>query len=154
MNKIQLKTKNNIRHISILKKTASRICATQVLYSTLFVEGDINSFIKCYFDNYLTSILIELGIKQIDNDLFNTITLGVDKNILIIDKIISGHLSTDWSISRLSETEKSVLRLATYELCFNKKFKKKTIINEYVSIIQVFGGNPNFANGILENISN
>ena len=28
-----------------------------------------------------------------------------------------------------------------------------TIINEYISIIESFGGNPNFANGILEKIS-
>ena len=31
--------------------------------------------------------------------------------------------------------------------------KKITLINEYISIIEVFGGNPDFANGILENIS-
>ena len=57
------------------------------------------------------------------------------------------------SIFRLSETEKSVLRLATYELLFERKFKKLTLINEYISIIEVFGGSPDFANGILENIS-
>ena len=43
--------------------------------------------------------------------------------------------------------------LATYELCYFKKIKKIIIINEYISIIESFGGNPNFANGILENIS-
>ena len=103
--------------------------------------------------NYLELILIELGIKNIDTDLFNSITKGVFKNKLSIDDMISKHLSKDWSFNRLSHTEKSVLRLATYELCFDKKFKKITIINEYVSIIETFGGNPNFANGILENIS-
>ena len=62
-------------------------------------------------------------------------------------------MSKNWSFNRLSATEKSVLRLATYELCFDKRFKKITIINEYISIIESFGGNPDFANGILENIS-
>ena len=71
----------------------------------------------------------------------------------IIDEIISKNLSKNWSINRLSETEKSVLRLATYELLFERKFNKITIINEYISIIRVFGGSPDFANGILENIS-
>ena len=97
--------------------------------------------------------MIEIGIKKIDIDLFNSITKGVYKNISSIDNIISKHLSKKWSFNRLSETEKSVLRLATYELCFDKKFKKIIIINEYISIIESFGGNPNFANGILENIS-
>jgi N utilization substance protein B len=70
-----------------------------------------------------------------------------------LDQIISDNLSKDWSINRLSKTEISVLRLATFELCFQKKFNKVTIINEYISIIEAFGGNADFANGILENIS-
>ena len=153
MNKVKLNIKANVRHNSILKKTASRICSAQVLYGASFVESEIDLLIKSYVDNYLPSFLIELGIKKIDIDLFNSITKGVYKNILSIDNIISKHLSEQWSFNRLSETEKSVLRLATYELCFDKKFKKIIIINEYISIIESFGGNPNFANGILENIS-
>ena len=153
MSKRVLKIKDNVRHISIIKKTASRICATQVLYGSSFVENDIDFLVKSYLDNYLHSILKELKIKHIDTDLFNSITRGVFKNMLRIDDIISKHLSKKWSFNRLSETEKSVLRLATYELCFDKKFNKITIINEYISIIESFGGNPNFANGMLENIS-
>ena len=154
MSKVKFNIKDNVRHNSILKKTASRICSTQVLYGSFFVESEIDLLIKSYVDNYLPSFLIELGIKQIDIDLFNSITKGVYKNISSIDNIISKHLSEKWSFNRLSETEKSVLRLATYELCYDKKFKKIIIINEYISIIESFGGNPNFANGILENISN
>ena len=153
MSKVKLNIKDNVRHNSILKKTASRICSTQVLYGASFVESEIDLLIKSYVDNYLPSFLIELGIKKIDIHLFNSITKGVYKNISSIDNIISKHLSEKWSFNRLSETEKSVLRLATYELCFDKKFKKIIIINEYISIIESFGGNPNFANGILENIS-
>ena len=153
MSKSMLNTKDNVRHISIIKKTASRICATQVLYGASFVDSDIDFLIKSYMDNYLSSILIELGISQIDTDLLISITKGVFKNMLSIDAIISEHLSKKWSFNRLSVTEKSVLRLATYELCFVKRFNKIIIINEYISIIESFGGNPNFANGILENIS-
>ncbi len=153
MTKSQIYTKQNVRHNSIIKKTASRICSTQVLYGASFVDSDIDLLIKSYMDNYLKFILLELGIRKIDTDLFNSITKGVLNNKLSIDDIISKHLSKDWSLNRLSETEKSVLRLATYELCFDKKFKKIIIINEYISIIESFGGNPNFANGILENIS-
>jgi len=153
MNDTKYKFKENIRHISIRKKTASRICSTQVLYGASYSNCDIDKFIKSYMVNYLPSILKELDIKDLDYDLLNTIIKGVCNNILKIDEIISNKLSKNWSIDRLSETEKSVLRLATYELLFEKKFKKLTIINEYISIIEVFGGSPDFANGILENIS-
>ena len=148
-----IKLKENVRYISIRKKTASRICSTQVLYGASFVNDDIDYVISSYLENYLPLILKELGLQKIDFNLFETIIKGVLKNITKIDEIISLKLSKNWSIDRLNETEKSVLRLATYELLFVKKFKKLTIINEYISIIEVFGGNKDFANGILDNIS-
>ena len=146
MNDTKNKLKKNLRHISIRKKTASRICSTQVLYGASFSNCDIDILIKSYMVNYLSSILEELDLKDLDYELLNTIIRGVYKNISIIDEIISKNLSKNWSIDRLSETEKSVLRLATYELLFERKFN-------YISIIRVFGGSPDFANGILENIS-
>ena len=148
-----IKLKKNVRYISIRKKTASRICSTQVLYGASFVNDDIDDVISTYLENYLPSILKELGLQKIDFNLFETIIKGVHNNLSKIDEIISLNLSQNWSIDRLNETEKSVLRLATYELLFLKKFKKLTIINEYISIIEAFGGNKGFANGILENIS-
>ena len=153
MNDTKYKFKENLRHISIRKKTASRICSTQVLYGASYSNCNIDKLIKSYIINYLPSILQELDLKDLDYDLLNTIIKGVCNNIFKIDKIISKKLSKNWSFDRLSETEKSVLRLATYELLFERKFKKLTIINEYISIIEVFGGSPDFANGILENIS-
>ena len=153
MNDTKPKLKDNLRHISIRKKTASRICSTQVLYGASFFNCDINILINSYIENYLPSILEELELKELDYELLNNIIRGVHNNITKIDKIISEKLSKNWTIDRLSETEKSVLRLATYELLFETKFKKLTIINEYISIIEVFGGSPDFANGILENIS-
>ena len=153
MNDTNSTSKDNLRHISIRKKTASRICSTQVLYGASFFNCDIDILINSYIENYLPSILEELELKELDYELLNNIIRGVYNNITKIDKIISEKLSKNWTIDRLSETEKSVLRLATYELIFETKFKKLTIINEYISIIDVFGGSPDFANGILENIS-
>ena len=144
---------NNIRHLSVRKKTASRICSAQVLYEETFLEANIHFIIKSYMENYLPEILLGLGIKEIDIDLFNTIVFGVHNNISTIDQILSKNLAQNWSIDRLSRTEKSILRLAIFELCFQKKFKKITIINEYISIIEIFGGDANFANGILDKIS-
>ena len=153
MDNKNLKSNENIRHISIRKKTASRICSIQVLYSFAFLNNDIDLLINNYVENYLSKILKDLNLKKIDYELFETIIKGVHNNILKIDKIIAKNLSKNWSIDRLSQTEKSVLRLATYELLFEKNFTRLTIMNEYISIFQVFGGNTDFANGILNNIS-
>ena len=153
MDNTNFKLKENIRHISIRKKTASRICSIQVLYSFFILNNDIDLLIKNYVENYLSAVLEELNLKNLDYQLFETIIKGVHSNIFKIDEIISKNLSKSWSIDRLSQTEKTILRLATYELLFEKKFKKLTIMNEYISIFEVFGGNTDFANGILDNIS-
>lgn len=150
---LKIINKENIRQVSIRKKTASRICAVQVLYESSFSLNNIDYIIKSYFKNYLDPILIDLNIKNIDEVLFHNIIKGVDKNIINIDEIITSNLAQKWSLDRLSKTEISVFRLAVYELCYEKNYTKKTVINEYISIFEVFGGNTNFANGILENIS-
>ena len=145
--------KSNLRHNSIRKKTGSRICSTQVLYGLAFDNNDINFVIDTFLDNYLFFILKKLNIKEIDIDLFKSVIFGVLKNKDAIDVLISDNLSINWSFDRLSLTEKIILRSATYELCFDKSFKKVTIINEYISIMTAFGGDPNFTNAILEKIS-
>ena len=153
MTNLETKSFSNIRHLSIRKKTASRICSTQVLYELSFSINNIDIIVKTYIEDHLSSVLSSLDIKNFDEILFNTLVNGVFQNSIKIDELISDNLSQDWSLDRLSKTEISVLRLATFELCFEKKFNKVTIINEYISIIEAFGGNANFANGILENIS-
>ena len=150
---IKCDKKSNIRHTSVRKKTGSRICSTQVLYGAFFLNSDINKIINTFLENYSSFILKKLDIKEIDLNLFKSITHGVLNNIDNIDKLISDNLSSDWSFERLSVTEKTILRLATYELCFDRNFNKITIVNEYISIMTVFGGDPNFANAILEKIS-
>ena len=153
MSNTTIKFKENIRHISIRKKTASRICSAQVLYGFSFINNDIDLTINSYVENYLSIILKELSLQKLDYELFQSNIKGVYKNLNKIDEIISKKLSQSWTLKRLSEIEKSILRLATYELLFAKRFNKLTIINEYISIIEVFGGNVDFANGILDNIS-
>ena len=151
--KLEILNKENIRQPSVRKKTASRICAVQVLYESSFLLKNIELIINSYFKNYLNPILLELNIKDIDRQLFNSIIEGVNKNIIEIDLIITKNIAQNWSFDRLSKTEISVFRLAVFELSFVKNFSKKTIINEYISIFESFGGNANFANGMLENIS-
>ena len=151
--KLEILNKENIRQPSVRKKTASRICAVQVLYESSFLLKNIELIINSYFKNYLNSILLGLNIKDIDKQLFNSIIEGVNENIIEIDLIITKNIAQNWSFDRLSKTEISVFRLAVFELSFVKNFSKKTIINEYISIFESFGGNANFANGMLENIS-
>jgi len=143
---------DNIRHKSIRKKTASRIAAIQILYLHQFNDQPLFESISIYELNYKKFLLEKLDIKELDTNLLSDLLENFDKNIDAYDTIIEKNLSKDWKIARLGKNELNILRLSIFELKFFKKFDKKTIINEYVSLFNNFCGEPDFANGFLNNV--
>ena len=143
---------DNIRHKSIRKKTASRIAAIQILYLHQFNDQPLSESISIYELNYKKFLLEKLDIKELDTNLLSDLLENFDKNTDAYDTIIEKNLSKDWKIGRLGKNELNILRLSIFELKFFKKFDKKTIINEYVSLFNNFCGEPDFANGFLNNV--
>ena len=143
---------DNIRHKSIRKKTASRIAAIQILYLHQFNDQPLFESISTYELHYKKCLLEKLDIKELDTNLLSDLLENFDKNTDVYDTIIEKNLSKDWKIARLGKNELNILRLSIFELKFFKKFDKKTIINEYVSLFNNFCGEPDFANGFLNNV--
>lgn len=143
---------DNIRHKSIRKKTASRIAAIQILYLHQFNDQPLFESISTYELHYKKFLLEKLDIKELDANLLSDLLDNFDKNMDAYDTIIEKNLSKDWKIGRLGKNELNILRLSIFELKFFKKFDKKTIINEYVSLFNNFCGEPDFANGFLNNV--
>lgn len=143
---------DNIRHKSIRKKTASRIAAIQILYLHQFNDQPLFESISTYELHYKKFLLEKLDIKELDTNLLSDLLENFDKNMDAYDTIIEKNLSKDWKIGRLGKNELNILRLSIFELKFFKKFDKKTIINEYVSLFNNFCGEPDFANGFLNNV--
>ncbi|MFL2821576.1 MAG: transcription antitermination protein NusB [Alphaproteobacteria bacterium] len=143
---------DNIRHKSIRKKTASRIAAIQILYLHEFNDQPLFESISTYELHYKKFLLEKLDIKELDTNLLSDLLENFDKNTNVYDTIIKQNLSKDWKIGRLGKNELNILRLSIFELKFFKKFDKKTIINEYVSLFNNFCGEPDFANGFLNNV--
>ena len=143
---------DNIRHKSIRKKTASRIAAIQILYLHQFNDQPLFESISTYELHYKKFLLEKLDIKELDTNLLSDLLENFDKNMDAYDTIIEKNLSKDWKIARLGKNELNILRLSIFELKFFRKFDKKTIINEYVSLFNNFCGEPDFANGFLNNV--
>ena len=143
---------DNIRHKSIRKKTASRIAAIQILYLHQFNDETLSESISTYDMHYKNFLLEKLEIKELDTKLLLNLLDNFDENKNAYDTIIKKHLSKDWKIGRLGANELNILRLSVFELKFCKKFNKNTIINEYVSLFNNFCGEPDYANGFLNNI--
>ena len=143
---------DNIRHKSIRKKTASRIAAVQILYLHQFNNQPLCESISTYDIHYKKFLLEKLEIKELDTELLSDLLKNFDENKNMYDSIIKKYLSKDWKIGRLGTNELNILRLSVFELRFFKKFDKKTIINEYVSLLSNFCGEPDFANGFLNSL--
>ena len=143
---------DNIRHKSIRKKTASRIAAVQILYLHQFNNQPLSESISTYEIHYKKFLLEKLEIKELDTELLSDLLKNFDDNKNVYDSIIKKYLSKDWKIGRLGTNELNILRLSVFELRFFKKFDKKTIINEYVSLFSNFCGEPDFANGFLNSL--
>ena len=143
---------DNIRHKSIRKKTASRIAAIQILYLHQFNNQPLCESILTYDIYYKKFLLEKLEIKELDTKLLSDLLKNFDENKNVYDSIIKKYLSKDWKIGRLGTNELNILRLSVFELRFFKKFDKKTIINEYVSLFNNFCGEPDFANGFMNSL--
>lgn len=75
---------------------------------------------------------------------------GTIKNIRSVDDDISA-AAPEWPIDQISLIDKSILRLAIYELTNNKDVPAKVVINEAVELGKQFGGenSSKFINGVL-----
>lgn len=78
---------------------------------------------------------------------------GVLDSLEKVDAIIVEH-SKNWKLSRLAATDRSVLRLATWEL-LEKSAPPKVILNEAIDLAKKYGTEQSgaFVNGILDAIS-
>ena len=88
-------------------------------------------------DEYAVGLLE--GCKQHQND---------------IDRQIVG-ASENWTMDRMPIVDRSLLRLATYEMCYVEDVPVSVSINEAVNLAKEFGGDdsPRFVNGILGRIA-
>jgi transcription antitermination factor NusB len=80
-------------------------------------------------------------------------TRGAWTNISACDELITG-AALKWKLSRLSQVDKSILRLAVYHLKFCPDIPPKVTINEAIELAKKFGTDksPSFVNGVLDGV--
>lgn len=83
----------------------------------------------------------------------NDILFGVLKNEEEINKLIEENLKEKWTIDRVSKINLSLLKIAIYEMIYNK-LPYKVAINEVVELAKKYSDEQaqSFVNGILASI--
>ena len=73
------------------------------------------------------------------------------ENVVVCDELIKD-AAVKWELSRLCQVDRSILRLAVYQLKFCPDIPGKVIINEAIEMAKKYSSNqsPRFVNGVLD----
>lgn len=101
-----------------------------------------------------TELTVEDAMSHVlegDSDSFyEKLVLGTIENLAEIDESLISKLE-NWSLTRLPKIERTVLRLAVFELLFMKDAPARVVMNEAIELCKTFGDDKSskFVNGVL-----
>ncbi len=127
---------------------ATRTQARESVIGLLYAYDLGNEGIVKFVDEILEDKKIRNQQKDFALKLFN----GTIANLEKIDAEIKGHI-TQGTLEDIGSVEKSILRLAVYEILF-EELPKAVIINEAIELSKKLAsdGAPKFVNGLLDKI--
>jgi transcription antitermination factor NusB len=128
------------------KRTKARELAMQALYQ-LDVQGQDQL-------DFLNEFFTENEPDKSTRKLAADWTKGTWRHLAECDDLIAGS-TIKWQLSRLPPVDKSILRLAVYQLKFCPDIPPRVAINEAIEMAKKFSTDkaPSFINGVLDTIS-
>ncbi|HAM80277.1 transcription antitermination factor NusB [Ornithinibacillus bavariensis] len=124
-----------------MKRHAAREKAFQLLFQLDLLDEDVE-------------ITIQERLEEEEQDEFLVhLVNGVVRHKQDIDNVLAENLE-NWSLPRLPAVEKTVLRIATFEINFLEDVPTNVSINEAVEIANRYGDEKSgkFVNGVLSKI--
>lgn len=124
------------------KRSTARRLAMQAIFQSELSKTDVA--------DALENLFADEDVTEDGRKFASHLASAVIKNKEKIDeKIIE--LSRNWSLDRIAALDKSILRLAIYELIFEKDTPKAVVINEAIELAKRYGdeNSAKFVNGIL-----
>jgi transcription antitermination factor NusB len=130
------------------KRTKAREYALQVLYQVDITKDPYEACLENFWQS----------IEESDNtvkEFTNLLVQGTLGDINSIDEKIA-KFATNWQLERMAIVDRNILRLAAYELIFQKDIPPKVSINEAVELAKKYSTleSGKFVNAILDKIKN
>ncbi len=119
--------------------------ALQAIYQWDMSAGQASDVHRQFFDRQ------EMG--QVDTDYFTRLFNGVSHHVDDADALVTPGL--DRSLEGLDPIERSVLRLAVFELSDCLETPARVVINEWIEITKRFGAEQGhkYVNGVLDKLA-
>ena len=131
----------------MMNRSNIREQAFKLLYSIeIQKDKNIQEQTELYFES---NHINDEEAKKYITDAIN----GIKENKDSIDEKIEKNLKSNWKMERVSRIDLTILRLAIYEIEYNK-IPYKVAINEAVELAKKYGEDTskNFVNGILASV--
>ena len=115
----------------------------------LLFELDLNP--REELDKVFKNFWLERQIKPEARTFTEEIVRGVHRKKPEIDEILAKY-AQNWDIHRMKVTDRNVMRMALYEMCYRDDIPPVVSINEAVDIAKYFSDSDSgkFVNGILD----
>ncbi len=86
-------------------------------------------------------------------DFSERLVKGVEEHRKDLDRVIE-HYSSNWKVDRMAHVDRTILRIATYELLYCNDIPPRVAINEAIDIGKKYGSEDSgaFINGILDKV--
>jgi transcription antitermination protein NusB len=125
------------------ERRRAREVALQVLYGLNFVNLDVKKAMDLFWGNF--------AAPKESRDFAATLVEGTWKHKDELDALIAAS-SDNWSLSRMSKVDISVLRMAVFEFLYCPDIPAKVTLNEAIDLGKTFGSenSGSFINGILD----
>ena len=145
-----------------MSRRNGRVIAFQALYSCDVTKASLDELLT--FSWLQKDSEIEGGSQEAPAELSENskeertfaslIIAGTISHIDEIDKLIENHLSSSWSMERISRVALAILRTSVYELLFQNGAEPKIVIDEAVNIAKDFDTDDSykFINAVLDKI--
>ena len=125
------------------KRRQAREYALQILYQIEQSGLELNDVIPLFWND----LHVEPEIREFAERLVKGVCERRDE----IDKKLAAH-SEHWKLDRMTRIDKSLLRLAVFEMFWCEDIPEKVTINEAVDLGKIYGTEDSgaFINGILD----
>ena len=128
-----------------MNRHLSRVIVMQTLYELDFrPKSDLNAIKQRNIDNY------NARHEEADLEFVDKTIEGILERQKNIDSQIS-KAAPEWPLEQISLIDKTILRIAIFELLYTENIPPKVAINEAVELGKTFGGqnSSKFINGVL-----
>lgn len=128
------------------KRRKARICALKALFEADSVGHPPQQILE--------RLLEEQPLPEDAAEFSRHLVMGVTENRERLDELIRKNAPA-WPLEQMAAVDRSILRLAIYEIVIDNMVPMRAAINEAVELAKEFGGeaSPKFVNGVLGSVA-